>query len=68
MTEADWPGNEPTEYRYTVSARTEDGREAIVTFGPTVGAAYYAEYWTGPSPWWKRARQRAIRLLRREAP
>ena len=46
--------------RYTVTARDSSGRPANVTIGPVDerGSIYYAEYWTGPSPWWKRAWRR----------
>lgn len=48
----------PDEYRYTATAHDADGHEADVTFGPVEGALSYNEYWTGPSPWWKRAWRR----------
>ena len=54
---------ETPEYSYTVCARTADGREAAVTFGPVEGAVHYAEYWTGPSRWWKRAWRRTRGFL-----
>jgi hypothetical protein len=43
-----------SEYQYIVTAKGPDGQPAEVTFGPTEGAITYNEYWTGPSPWWKR--------------
>lgn len=46
-------------YQYTVTAHGPDGQQAAVTIGPAEGAITYAEYWTGPSPWWKRAWRRA---------
>jgi hypothetical protein len=48
-------------YGYTVSATGPDGMPVEVAIGTTEGAITYNEYWTGPSPWWKRA----WRLLRR---
>lgn len=54
---------EASAYRYAVSARTVDGREVAVTFGPVEGALTYAEYWTGPGPWWKRTWRRAQAAL-----
>ena len=44
----------PVEHVYTVTAHDKDGRQAAVTIGPVEGAVRYNEYWTGPSPWWKR--------------
>jgi hypothetical protein len=49
-------------YGYTVTARDKDGNEGTVGFGPPEGAVYYAEYATGPSPWWKRAWRRLRRI------
>lgn len=42
------------EYAYTVTVHDKDGRQAAVAIGPVEGAVSYNEYWTGPSPWWKR--------------
>lgn len=51
------------EYRYTVTATGPDGRPVTVTIGPpTEGAITYNEYWTGPSPWWKRAWRKLRRI------
>jgi hypothetical protein len=46
------------QYQYAVTATGPDGQSAEVTFGPAEGAIAYNEYWTGPSPWWKRAWRR----------
>lgn len=48
-------------FHYTVTAYDADGNQADVTVGPIEGALHYAEYATGPSPWWKRAWRRLRR-------
>lgn len=52
---------DPQTYRYTVTATGPDGQPVALTIGPTEGALRYSEYWTGPSPWWKRARRKMWR-------
>jgi hypothetical protein len=49
------------DYRYEISATGPDGALCELTVGPVEGAVYYAEYWTGSSPWWKRAWRRILR-------
>jgi hypothetical protein len=56
--------------RYTVTAHDPSGRPIEATVGPVdrQGSVYYAEYRTGPHPWWKRAWRRVPRRVRAPKP
>jgi hypothetical protein len=62
---------EPGAYAYYITV-TGPGGEPIegveVTVGEVTDGFYYAEYWTGPSPWWKRAWRRLRGAGRSEHP
>lgn len=47
---------------YRISATDRFGRPVDMTIGPVEGAVSYDEYWTGPSPWWKRVWRRLWRI------